>query len=540
MSAIGNIPVPVNEPVLSYAPGSPERAALQAAIRELGSVVTDIPVVINGVEHRPGATVKVTSPQRHGHHLATVHQSTPELLNEAIAGAVAAQRDWERWSFADRAAVFLRAADLLTGPWRQRINAATLLGQGKTPHQAEIDAVCELADFWRFNVHYAERLLHEQPISTPGMWNRLDWRPLEGFIYGITPFNFTAIGGNLPTAPAILGNVSLWKPAATASLSNWLIYSLLLEAGLPPGVIQFIPGNSAKTTATLIDSPHLAGIHFTGSTGVFQSIWQGVAERLPRYRGYPRLVGETGGKDFIVAHPSANVEALVTALIRGSFEYQGQKCSACSRTYIPRSLWPRVRQRLQAEIANLKVGDPADFSVFVGAVIDEKAFRGHEAVLKAVASDPAVTVHAGGTCDDSVGWFVQPTLLETSDPHHRIMKEEFFGPILSAYVYEDADWEAVLTLIDETAEYALTGAIFADDRRAVRSAEAKLRHAAGNYYVNDKCTGAVVGQQPFGGARASGTNDKAGSLLNLYRWVSARTIKELGNPPTDWRYPYLG
>ena len=540
MSAIGNIPTPINEPVLSYAPGTPERAGLQAAIAELGSVVTDIPVVINGIEYRPGKTNRVTSPQRHAHHLANVHQSTPELLQQAIDGAVAAQHSWERWSFADRAAVFLRAADLLAGPWRHRINAATLLGQGKTPHQAEIDAACELADFWRFNVHYAEQLLHEQPISVPGVWNRLDWRPLEGFIYAITPFNFTAIGGNLPTAPAILGNVVLWKPSATASLSNWLIYDLLREAGLPPGVIQFIPGDSASTTRTLLDSKHLAGVHFTGSTPVFQSIWKDVAERLPTYRGYPRLVGETGGKDFIVAHPSADVEALVTGLIRGAFEYQGQKCSACSRTYIPRSLWPRVKQRMQEEIANLKVGDPADFSVFVGAVIDERAFKKHETLLNAVKSDAAITVHAGGSCDGSVGWFVQPTLLETSDPHHRIMREEFFGPILSAYVYEDAAWEEVLTLIDETAEYALTGAIFARDRAAVIQAEGKLRHAAGNYYVNDKCTGAVVGQQPFGGGRASGTNDKAGSLLNLYRWVSARTVKEVGNPPTNWRYPYLG
>ena len=540
MSAIGNIPTPINEPVLSYAPGSPERAGLQAAIAELGSVVTDIPVVINGVEYRPGKTNRVTSPQRHQHHLANVHQSTPELLQQAIDGAIAAQKVWERWSFADRAAVFLKAADLLAGPWRHRINAATLLGQGKTPHQAEIDAACELADFWRFNVHYAEQLLHEQPISVPGVWNRLDWRPLEGFIYAITPFNFTAIGGNLPTAPAILGNVVLWKPSATASLSNWLIYDLLREAGLPAGVIQFIPGDSASTTRTLLDSKHLAGVHFTGSTPVFQSIWKDVAERLPSYRGYPRLVGETGGKDFIVAHPSADVEAFVTALLRGSFEYQGQKCSACSRTYIPRSLWPRVKERMQQEMAQIKVGDPADFSVFVGAVIDEKAFRKHEALLNAVKTDPAVTVHAGGTCDGSVGWFVQPTLLETTDPHHRIMKEEFFGPILSAYVYEDAAWDEVLTLIDDTATYALTGAIFAQDRAAVIHAETKLRHAAGNYYVNDKCTGAVVGQQPFGGGRASGTNDKAGSLLNLYRWVSARTVKETGNPATEWRYPYLG
>ncbi len=540
MSAIGNIPTPINEPILNYAPGSAERTALEAAIVELGSVVTEIPVVINGVEHFTGQTVKLTSPQRHSHHIANLHQTTPELRQAAIDGAVAAQHAWERWSFADRAAVFLRAADLLAGPWRQRVNAATLLGQSKTAHQAEIDSACELIDFWRFNVHYAERLLHEQPISVPGVWNRLDWRPLEGFIYAITPFNFTAIGGNLPTAPAMLGNVALWKPSTTAALSNYLVYQILREAGMPAGVIQFIPGDSVKTTATLLDSKHLAGIHFTGSTPVFRSIWQGVAERLGTYRGYPRLVGETGGKDFIVAHASANVEALVTNLLRGAFEYQGQKCSACSRTYIPRSLWPTVKRRMQEEMAQMKVGDPADFSNYLGAVIDERAFRKHEALLKAVQSDPAITVHAGGTCDDSVGWFVQPTLLESSDPHHRIMREEFFGPILSAYVYEDDQWSEVLTLIDETAEYALTGAIFANERAAVIEAEEKLRHAAGNYYVNDKCTGAVVGQQPFGGGRASGTNDKAGSLLNLYRWVSARTVKETGNPATNWRYPFLG
>ena len=540
MSAIGNIPNPVNEPVLSYAPGTAERAALQAAITTLGSTVTDIPVVVNGVEHRTGATVRVGSPQRHQHHLATTHQSTPELLQQAMDGATAAQREWERMPFTDRAAVFLKAADLLAGPWRQRINAATLLGQGKTPHQAEIDAACELADFFRFNVHYAERLLHEQPMSVPGVWNRLEHRALEGFIYAVTPFNFTAIGGNLPTAPAILGNVSLWKPSATAALSNWLIFDMLREAGLPPGVIQFIPGDSVKTSAALLDDRRLAGIHFTGSTSVFRGLWQGVAERLGKYRSYPRIVGETGGKDFIVAHASADVEALVTGLIRGAFEYQGQKCSAASRCYIPRSLWPRVKQRMQEEIGNLKVGDPADFSVFVGAVIDERAFVKLDAVLSAAKADAGVEVVAGGTSDRSVGWFIQPTLLRVDDPTHRFLREEFFGPILTAYVYDDAQWEGMLQLVDSATDYALTGAVFAQDRRAVREADIALRNAAGNFYVNDKCTGAVVGQQPFGGGRASGTNDKAGSILNLYRWTSARTIKEVGNPPTNWRYPYLG
>ena len=540
MSAIGNIPNPVNEPILSYAPGTPERAALQAAIKTLGSTVTEIPVVVNGKEHRPTKTIAVTSPQRHQHKLAVVHQAPAALLQDAIDGATAAQKDWEHWRFEDRAAVFMKAADLLCGPWRARINAATLLGQSKTPHQAEIDAACELADFLRFNVHYAERLLHEQPISVPGVWNRLDYRPLEGFVYAITPFNFTAIGGNLPTAPAILGNVSLWKPSTTAMLSNWVFYQILQEAGLPPGVIQFVPGESATVSDVLISDPRLAGIHFTGSTGVFHSLWKGVANNLDKYRGYPRLVGETGGKDFILAHPSADVEALATALLRGAFEYQGQKCSAASRCYIPRSIWPAVEERLQAEIKQIKMGDPADFSMFMGAVIDERAFKRLEQVLAAAKKDPRIKVVAGGGCDSSEGWFVEPTVLQTTDPTHQIMSVEFFGPILSVYVYADNEWDDVLKLVDTASPYALTGAIFSQDRAAVIDADRKLRHAAGNYYVNDKCTGAVVGQQPFGGGRASGTNDKAGSILNLYRWVSARTIKETGNPPKDWRYPYLG
>jgi 1-pyrroline-5-carboxylate dehydrogenase len=539
MSAIGNIPVPVNEPVLSYAPRSPERAALKAAIKDLAATVTDIPVVVNGREHRPGKIIVVTSPQRHQHRLATAHQAPPSLLQDAIDGATRAQQDWEFWSFADRAAVFLKAADLLAGPWRARMNAATILGQGKTPHQAEIDAACELADFLRFNVHYAERLLHEQPISVPGVWNRLDFRPLEGFVYAITPFNFTAIGGNLPTAPAILGNVALWKPSATALLSNWLFYQILCEAGLPPGVIQFVPGDSAQVTEALIADPRLAGIHFTGSTPVFHQLWKGVADRLDQYRAYPRLVGETGGKNFVLAHPSADVDALVAALVRGAFEYQGQKCSAASRCYIPRSLWPKVSERLREEIAGIKTGDPADFSVFVGAVIDARAFKRLDQVLSAARADARVKVLAGGGTDSSTGWFVEPTLLETTDPRHQVMSVEFFGPILAAYVYEDRDWDDVLALVDSASPYALTGAIFAQDRGAIAGADRRLRHSAGNYYVNDKCTGAVVGQQPFGGARASGTNDKAGSILNLYRWVSPRAIKEVGNPPRDWRYPYL-
>ncbi|MEO5826514.1 MAG: L-glutamate gamma-semialdehyde dehydrogenase [Gemmatimonadales bacterium] len=540
MNAVPNIPLPFNEPVLSYAPGSPERAELHAAIKELGGNVADIPVVVNGREHRSGTTFRLTSPQRHQHHLADVHAATPEMLKAAMDGATAAQREWENWSFTDRAAVFLRAADLLAGPWRQRVNAATLLGQGKTPHQAEIDAACELIDFFRFNVHFAERLINEQPASSPNAWNRLEHRALEGFIYAITPFNFTAIGGNLPTAPALMGNAVLWKPAATASLSNWMVYQLLLEAGLPPGVIQFVPGSAAKISDILLDDPRLAGIHFTGSTGVFRQLWSGVGNRLERYRSYPRIVGETGGKDFILAHPSADVPALVTALIRGAFEYQGQKCSAASRCYIPRSLWPEVSERMRAEIDAIKVGDPADFSVFCGAVIDEKSFRKLDGVITGANADSDVKIIAGGTTDDSEGWFIHPTLAEISDPHHAMMRDEYFGPLLSAFVYDDEKWRDVLGLVDSATDYALTGAVFARDRSAVSEANVALRHAAGNFYVNDKCTGAVVGQQPFGGGRASGTNDKAGSILNLVRWVSPRTIKEVGNPPVDWRYPYMG
>lgn len=535
-----NVPTPVNEPVLSYAPGTRERAALQARIAELGSVVTDIPVVVNGREHRTAETYCVTSPQRHQHHLATVFMATPRLLQEAVDGALEAQRDWARWPFEARAAVFLKAAELLSGPWRQTLNAATLLGQGKTPHQAEIDAACELADFFRFNVHYAERLYREQPISTPGVWNRMDHRPLEGFVYAVTPFNFTAIGGNLPTAPALMGNVALWKPAPTATLSNWLVYRLLVEAGLPPGVIQFVPGDASLISDTLLAHPMFAGLHFTGSTTVFRLLWQKIAANLEHYRSYPRIVGETGGKDFVLAHPSADVDALVTGLIRGAYEYQGQKCSAASRAYIPRSLWPAVEQRMHEELAQMKVGDPADFGVFVGPVIDEKAFNRLSAVLELPRQDPALRLVAGGGADRSVGWFVHPTIIETRDPRHRVMREEFFGPILSVFVYDDARWDETLELVDTTAPYALTGAIFAQDRKAILAADAALRHTAGNYYVNDKPTGAVVGQQPFGGARASGTNDKAGSILNLMRWVSPRTIKETLDPPKDWRYPYLG
>ena len=533
------IPVPQNEPIQGYAPGSPERATLKAALASLGGTVTDIPVLVDGRELRTGTTVPVTAPHRHAHVLAHTHQVDAAGLDRAIAAAVAVQSEWAAWPFEDRAAVFLKAADLLAGPWRARVNAATMLGQSKTAFQSEIDAACELADFLRFNVHFAERLQAEQPLSAPGMWNRLDHRPLEGFVYAISPFNFTAIGGNLCSAPALMGNTVLWKPAATAALSNWLVMEIFREAGLPPGVINFVPGDALTVTGRILADPHLAGIHFTGSTTVFQSLWRGVAERIDRYRSYPRLVGETGGKDFIVAHASADVEALVVAMVRGAYEYQGQKCSAASRAYVPASLWPAVRDRVVAMIADLRMGDVADFRNFMGAVIDQKAFARLKGYLDKARLDPGVSILAGGGADDREGWFIQPTLVQVEDPGYRLMCEELFGPVLAVYVYPDAEWQETLALVDRTGPYALTGAVFAQERARLAEATVALRQAAGNFYLNDKPTGAVVGQQPFGGARASGTNDKAGSILNLMRWVSPRTIKETFVPPRDYRYPFM-
>jgi 1-pyrroline-5-carboxylate dehydrogenase len=471
--------------------------------------------------------------------LARVHQADGRAIDSAIAAAVEAQRDWARWPFEDRASVFLKAADLLAGSWRARINAATMLGQSKTAFQAEIDSACELIDFLRFNVHFAERIYREQPESGPGMWNRLDHRPLEGFVYAITPFNFTAIGGNLPTAPALMGNTVVWKPAASATLSNWHVFELLREAGLPDGVINFVPGPAAAISDAVLASEHLAGIHFTGSTPVFQSLWQTVGSNLAKYRGYPRLVGETGGKDFVLAHPSADAEALAVALVRGAYEYQGQKCSAASRAYIPKSLWPKVRDRMTAMMETIRMGDVADFRNFMGAVIDQKAYTKITGYLKAAKKDAGVTVIAGGGARDAEGWFIEPTLIQAEDPGYRLMCEEIFGPVLTVHVYPDRKWADTLALVDGTSPYALTGAVFAQDRAAVAEASAALRHAAGNFYVNDKPTGAVVGQQPFGGARASGTNDKAGSILNLLRWVSPRSIKETFDPPKDYRYPFM-
>jgi 1-pyrroline-5-carboxylate dehydrogenase len=539
MSGFSNIPHPHNEPVLSYAPGTAERAALKRALTNVGGEQPDIPAVVGGREIRSGVTQDVVSPHCHARVLARLHHADHATIDAAVAAAVEAQRDWAHWRFEDRAAVFLKAADLLAATYRQRLNAATMLGQSKTAFQAEIDSACELIDFLRFNVHYAERIYREQPDSAPGAWNRMDHRPLEGFVYAITPFNFTAIGGNLPTAPALMGNTVVWKPAHTAALSNWHFFKLLEEAGLPPGVINFLPGDPIEVSRALLASRDLAGIHFTGSTTVFRSLWKTIGDNLERYRAYPRIVGETGGKDFILAHPSADVDALAVAMVRGAYEYQGQKCSAASRAYVPDTLWPAVRDRVVAMIEDIRMGDVADFRNFMGAVIDRRAFTRIREHLDQARSAPGVQIVAGGGTDDSVGYFVQPTLLQAEDPAYRTMCEEIFGPVLSVHVYPATRWTETLALVDRTSPYALTGAVFSRDRAALVEADRVLRQAAGNFYLNDKPTGAVVGQQPFGGARASGTNDKAGSILNLLRWVSPRSIKETLVPPKDYRYPFM-
>jgi 1-pyrroline-5-carboxylate dehydrogenase len=535
---ITTVPAAVNEPVRSYEPGSADRAALKARLASMAGERADIPVIIGGQEIRTGATRQSVMPCAHRHVLADWHQAETRHVRQAMAAAAKARREWSAWSFEDRAAVLLKAAELAATTWRPTLNAATMLGQAKTAFQAEIDAACELIDFWRFNVSYAAELHAEQPLSSPGMWNRLEYRPLEGFVYAVSPFNFTAIAGNLPTAPVLMGNVAIWKPASSAMLSGYYIMRLLEAAGLPPGVLNFVPGDAPMITRALLASPDLAGIHFTGSTGVFQSLWRTVGESLATYRSYPRLVGETGGKDFIVVHPSADPESVAVAIVRGGFEYQGQKCSAASRVYVPQSLWKAVRDRVLAMMQAIRMGDVRDFRNFVGAVIDKPAFdriAGYLADAKRTAK-----ILQGGGADDRKGYFIEPTLVQTSNPSHRLLREEIFGPVVTAYVYADRQWTATLHLVDRTSPYALTGAVFARDRRAVGEALRALRYAAGNFYINDKPTGAVVGQQPFGGARASGTNDKAGSKLNLTRWVSARTIKETFVPPTSFEYPFMG
>ncbi len=540
MSAHGifDLPSAVNEPVRSYAPGTPERAELHRRLDELQAERIDIPCVIGGREVRTGKTFESVMPHRKRHVLADVHEGGPAEVEQSIKAAADAWRDWSRTPWEERAAVFLRAAELLAGPWRSTIVAATMLGQSKTAHQAEIDAAAELADFWRFNVHYMKRIYEEQPASSPGVWNRLEYRPLEGFVFAVTPFNFTAIGGNLPASPALMGNTVLWKPATTAAYSAHVVMRVLQEAGLPDGVINLVYGHGAAIGDPALASPDLAGVHFTGSTGVFNAMWATIGQGIDRYRSYPRIVGETGGKDFIVAHPSADAAAVVTAVVRGSFEYQGQKCSAASRIYIPESMWGDMRGELADRVSELKVGDVTNFENFMGAVIDAKAFQTHTEAIEEARSNGRSVV-AGGTTDDSEGFFVQPTVIETSDPHDRLLREELFGPIVTAYVYPDSKWDETLDLVDSTSPYGLTGAVFARDRAAIDDAAEKLQYAAGNFYVNDKPTGAVVGQQPFGGGRASGTNDKAGSMWNLIRWVSPRTLKETFVPPTDYRYPFL-
>jgi len=539
MSGFANIPRPVNEPVLGYAPNSPERAALKARLAAMAVETIEIPVIVGGKEVRTGTVHDVVSPHEHRRVLARAHQADAATIQAAIRAGQEAWRTWSEMRFEDRAAVFLKAADLLAGPWRATVNAATMLGQSKTAYQAEIDSACELIDFWRFNVHFAEQLYREQPNSAPLTWNRMEHRPLEGFVYAITPFNFTAIGGNLPTAPALMGNVVFWKPSHTALLSNYYVMKVLEEAGLPPGVINLVSGDSVAISKAVLGDPALAGIHFTGSTPVFQTLWRTVGENLPRYRSYPRVVGETGGKDFVVAHASADVEALAVALVRGAYEYQGQKCSAASRAYVPASLWPKLKDRLLALIADIRMGDVRDFRNFMGAVIDRRAYDRITGYLQQARRDAGVTILAGGGAKDETGFFIEPTLLQVEDPAYRTMCEELFGPVLTLHVYPDTRWSETLALVDSTSPYALTGAVFAQDRRALAEADRALRHAAGNYYINDKPTGAVVGQQPFGGARASGTNDKAGSILNLVRWVSPRSIKENFAPPKDYRYPFM-
>jgi 1-pyrroline-5-carboxylate dehydrogenase len=538
---IFRVPEPHNEPVLGYEPGSPERDELRRRLDELSSQRLDIPLVIGGEDVETGDTFEAVMPHKRSHVLADVHKGGAAEVDRAIAAAADAWEDWSRTPWEDRAAVFLRAAELLAGPWRQTLNAATMLGQSKTAHQAEIDAACELIDFWRFNVQYMTRIYEEQPISSPGVWNRLEYRPLEGFVFAVTPFNFTSIAGNLPTSAALMGNTVVWKPASTAAVSAHFLMKLFEEAGLPPGVINLVYGSGAAVGDPALASEHLAGIHFTGSTPVFQGMWKTVGDNIPRYRNYPRLVGETGGKDFIVAHPSADAEALATAILRGSFEYQGQKCSAASRVFAPASLWPQVREQVAEEIGAMKMGDVSDFSNFVGAVIDASSFATQkEAIEEAKAANGKASIVAGGDYDDSDGWFVQPTVIETSDPDFRTMREELFGPVVTAFVYDDSRYEDTLDLVDNGTSYGLTGAVFARDLDAIEQTRDRLRYAAGNFYVNDKPTGAVVGQQPFGGARASGTNDKAGSMWNLIRWVSPRAIKETFVPPRDYRYPFLG
>jgi 1-pyrroline-5-carboxylate dehydrogenase len=545
MDAASRTPVPVNEPVRQYQPGSHERTVLESKIKELAGQRAELTMTIAGRQQMgAGETIDVVQPHNKHHVLGQLANATDVDVAAAIYAAKQAAPAWRALDFDDRAAIFLKAADLLAGPWRATVNAATILGQSKSPFQAEIDAACELIDFWRYNVYYATKILAEQPGSNPGVWNRMEYRPLEGFVLAITPFNFTSIAGNLPTAPALLGNVVVWKPSPTQQLAAHYLMRLLEAAGLPPGVINLVTGDGQAVSQVALTHPDLAGIHFTGSTATFQHLWRTVGENIARYRNYPRLVGETGGKDFVIAHPSADTSSLAAILIRGAFEYQGQKCSAASRAYVPESLWRRTRDDFLAQVDSLTMGDVAsDLSLFMGAVIDARAFAKHAAAIDRARNTATINVAAGGRYDDTNGFFVRPTVLECDDPADEVFTTEYFGPILAVHVYPDDDPTAyadVLAQAADIAPYALTGAVLATDRYAIAEATEKLRYSAGNFYINDKPTGAVVGQQPFGGARASGTDDKAGSVFNLIRWVSARAIKELFVPPADYRYPHMG
>ena len=535
---IFHVPVAINEPVKSYAPGSPEKASIKAALKEMKNTKVDIPLFINGKEVRTGKTVDIHPPHDHQYLLGQYHKGGKAEMDAAIKAALDAKEAWEALAWNERAAIFLKAADLLAGPYRAKLNAATMLGQSKNIYQAEIDSACELIDFFRFNVQYMTEIYNNQPESLPGMWNRLEYRPLEGFVAAITPFNFTSIGGNLPTAPALMGNVVVWKPASTSVYSAWVIMELLRDAGLPDGVINLVATDGRTFGDAIFSHPDFAGVHFTGSTGTFNSMFETVGKNMHLYKSYPRMVGETGGKDFVVAHPSAEPIAVAVALARGAFEYQGQKCSAASRAYIPESLWPAVKERLTADLKSMKMGDVEDFRNFINAVIDEPSFdkiTGYIADAKASGEE----IVAGGNYDKTKGYFIEPTVIKVKDPRYVTICDELFGPVLTVYVYEDDRFGETLDIVNTTSPYALTGALFSQDRYAIDHATYKLRNCAGNFYVNDKPTGAVVGQQPFGGARSSGTNDKAGSYLNLLRWVSARTIKETFVPPTDYKYPFL-
>jgi 1-pyrroline-5-carboxylate dehydrogenase len=538
-NAYFKVPEPINEPVKSYVPGSPEREALTKRISELKSQQIEVPLIIGGEEVKTGNTQEMIIPHNKKHILGVYHKASKKEVEMAIEAALEARKEWANMPWEQRVSIFLKMADLLAGPWRSTLNGATMLGQSKTAHQAEIDSACELIDFWRFNSYYMAQLMADQPYSPPGMWNRVEYRALEGFVFAVTPFNFTSIAGNLPTAPALVGNVALWKPASSAVYSAYWLMKLFEEAGLPKGVINFVPGSGGQVGNPVMESPHLAGIHFTGSTAVFQGMWKTIGNNISKMKYYPRIVGETGGKDFIFAHNSADVDALVVATLRGAFEYQGQKCSAASRMYVPKSRWDEFKEKYVAEVNKIKMGDIEDFTNFMGAVIDDAAFKSITEYIDYAKDSKDAEIITGGNYDDSKGYFIEPTTIVTTDPKFKTMQEEIFGPVLTIYVYEDDKFDEALDLCDTTSPYALTGAIWAKDRYALIKMSDKLRNAAGNFYINDKPTAAVVGQQPFGGGRASGTNDKAGSAMNLLRWMSVRTMKETFDPPKDWKYPFM-